>query len=155
MRGIELATTSVASERVRKKEGNRKTVVKTRRETRQIMFGVNPIWRPSTIRKKMLSQKRRRCLSSRTEMEKSFSRDCESDDEPDWISSNGQTFSFDSEKKKLKVIELLNALSTKAVGYKNYRLANKSARYGSSVTSRIHQMQKKLNVRIKIYTSSG
>lgn len=50
------------------------------------------------------------------------------------------------------MIEPLNDLFSKALGYRNYRLANKSACYEFSVASRTHRMRKNLDVQMRTDT---
>lgn len=53
------------------------------------------------------------------------------------------------------MIEVLSTLLTKAVGYRNCRLASKSVRYDSILRSISHRMRTKLDAQMKTHTTSG
>lgn len=57
--------------------------------------------------------------------------------------------------KKVYVIKPLNALFTKAVNYKAYRMERRSTRYNSEIALRISRIRKKLDVQMKSHTFSG
>ena len=56
---------------------------------------------------------------------------------------------------RVDVIKPLNELFTKAVNYKTYRLARRSAQYNSEVARHISRIRKKLDVQMKSHTFSG
>lgn len=95
------------------------------------------------------SRRERRGLSRRVDSEEFFSDTFKWGSEQDRRSSRRHRSSSGTKKKKLKLIGPLNDLFAKAVDYRNCRLANRSARYGSSVVSIIHRTRKKLHVQMK------
>lgn len=84
----------------------------------------------------------RRGLSRRNDSQECSSGESKSGDEQDRRSSREHPSSSGSKKKKLKLIRPINDLFIKARNYMNYCLANRSARYDSSMASMILRTQK-------------
>lgn len=154
-RTVSQATTSVACALMRRRELTQKRAAEARRETHRVMTQVYPNRRRSKLRRK------RSHPEGVTEVDQDVSTRRDSlRVNPSRTTSIGRRAVANMPpmldlRKKSKVVEPLNDLFTKAVDFKSYRLANRRARYDSSVASKIEEVPKQVNSQMKTQVFSG